>query len=294
MKINHEKIKVLQLITGLNRAGAEKVVFDIASVLNKEKFEVMVLGLSADKEMLNDFVNQKIKVKTLDAKKNILSFWHAFKQISSIIQQEKIKLIHAHLVHAYIMAVLLKFRHPSVKLVFTSHSFNLETVFRRFFVSLTKMFRSTDILFSKEMHTSSYRKDAHIIPNGVASANYALDLPKNDCFTFLCIGRLSPEKNQAGLLIPARKLKEKGKEFQLLLIGTGPERDKLAAEIKRYQLEKEVQLLGLRSDTSTLYNQAHCLIIPSIWEGMPMVLLEGGASSLPLSLIHISEPTRPY
>ena len=47
-------------------------------------------------------------------------------------------------------------------------------------------------------------------------------------------------------------------------------------------MKEYVKLLGLRNDIPELLNQSHCLLMPSLWEGLPIVILEAGASNLPI------------
>jgi len=79
----------------------------------------------------------------------------------------------------------------------------------------------------------------------------------------------------------ANDLKDKY-EFEIDIVGDGYLRDELKDLIKKYKLENVVKLLGLRSDIPKLLNQSYCLLMPSLWEGLPIVILEAGAGSLPV------------
>ncbi|QOY61978.1 glycosyltransferase [Lysobacter sp. H21R4] len=99
-------------------------------------------------------------------------------------------------------------------------------------------------------------------------------------FLFAAVGRLSPEKNLSMLLdafasTPADRA-------QLLLIGDGPERAALQARIGALGLASRVRLLGVRQDMQRLYPALDCLVLPSLTEGMPLVVLEAMAHGVPV------------
>ena len=68
----------------------------------------------------------------------------------------------------------------------------------------------------------------------------------------------------------------------LLVAGTGPLEDEVRELARQAGIEDAVRLLGLRSDVGALMQAADGFLMTSHWEGLPMVLLEAGASSLPV------------
>lgn len=280
-----KKINICYLVTLLGSGGgAEKVIYDLCTKGDHEQFNYVVVSLRALKEtgMFQQFQHANISVEVLDLQKSPRAVWQTWIRLQKIIKQYQIDVVHAHLIHAGIMATLLKICLPKLKFVFTSHTSNLESKFRNFFTFLTKSLRDADIIFSEKMKSYIYRKEAKIIPNGISTKEFQLTVHKFDRFTFLCIGRLVHIKNQLALLEPVKILKNQGYQFQLLLAGEGPDKEKLNQAIQANNLADCVQLLGLRQDIPTLCNQAHCLVMSSLWEGLPIVLLEAGASHLPV------------
>lgn len=71
-------------------------------------------------------------------------------------------------------------------------------------------------------------------------------------------------------------------DFEIQIVGHGYLKEELENLIQKYDLNEYVKLLGLRNDISELLNQSHCLLMPSLWEGLPIVILEAGASNLPI------------
>lgn len=67
----------------------------------------------------------------------------------------------------------------------------------------------------------------------------------------------------------------------LLIAGDGEKKEELEKDIHDLQLEKNVKLLGYRTDVKELLKAADCLVFPSYQEGLPGALMEAMASGLP-------------
>ena len=89
-----------------------------------------------------------------------------------------------------------------------------------------------------------------------------------------CIGRLSPEKGQRYLLEAISQLRGPA----LLLVGDGPERARLASAISSLGLSGRAAITGWRKDVSRFLSEADLVVLPSLSEGLPNVLLEAAAA----------------
>jgi glycosyltransferase involved in cell wall biosynthesis len=110
---------------------------------------------------------------------------------------------------------------------------------------------------------------------------------KNEKFTFISIGVLREQKNQLFLPSTAAYLKKNGiKDFEIAIVGgadaSGDMRKEIADEIKKHDVEKEINMMGSRRDIPNLLQKAHCFVMPSHFEGLPIALLEAGAAGLPV------------
>ncbi|MCG7199121.1 glycosyltransferase [Marinobacter pelagius] len=132
--------------------------------------------------------------------------------------------------------------------------------------------------------------DVEIIPNAVnidrfdqadgSDVERELAIPEG-CISVLQVGRLMPVKNQAWSLRIAASLRESGADFQLLFVGAGPDKATLEAEIVELGLDENVKLLGLREDIAELMAAADVMLMPSLHEGFPVVLVESQAGGVP-------------
>lgn len=276
-----KKIKLLHIITALGVGGAEKVVLDLASQTDKKQFDVFVVAIGTQKEMLPQFQASGVEPLVLNMHKTPRSFFSTLMKLKKFVQHQQIDLIHAHLFHGVLMAALVKMLGAKVKIVFTPHSINLESRIRECFLWLMRPLRSCDILFAKHMNTNFRTTNFRVIPNGIDTEQYGNRETKFPIFTFLAVGRFSPEKNFGALVELATQI-PKRYTFQIFIAGEGPEWESIQKRIQKRSLEKRIQLLGMRKDVPQLCQQANAFLLPSLWEGLPIVLLEAGAAALPV------------
>jgi len=276
-----KQINVLQLVTGLGMGGAEKVVLDLAKYTSKDDFNTFVLSMSKRDELLEEFLDSNINTTILRKSNSFSDLIAIVKEVNRFVKLNNIQIIHAHMTHSIIVASIVKMFNPSLKIVYTSHNLNIGSKIRELIIWLLKPLRDIDIVFSKDILKYFYKSNYKVIPNGIKIDKYNLKLEKNKKFTFIAVGRLETVKNHKFLIEIANELKNKY-EFELQIVGEGYLRNELENLIKTYNLESCVKLLGLRNDIAKLLNQSHCLLMPSLWEGLPIVILEAGAGSLPV------------
>jgi len=96
------------------------------------------------------------------------------------------------------------------------------------------------------------------------------------------LGRLEPVKGQAYLLECLALLRDQGVAFRCVLIGDGPERDALVAQVVRQRLQEHVWFAGFRDRVPAWLAAIDVLVMPSRWEGLPMALLEAMALGKPV------------
>lgn len=275
------KTNILQLITGLGTGGAERVVLDLSIGLDNNKYNNYVLSLSKKNDMIDIFKENNINVQTLNKNNSLSDFISMIFEIKDFVKRNNITLIHAHMTHAMILSSIMKIFFPKLKIVFTSHNTTFGSKIRNVLIFLLKPFRNVDILFSQEQRTSIYKDVYKVIPNGINTKPYQIKLEKFPKFTFLSVGRLDEAKNHLHLINCAKELADKHLDFEILIAGEGSLRKQIEEKISKYNIFEKVKLLGIRRDIEELMSQSHVFVMPSLWEGLPIVLLEAGASNLP-------------
>lgn len=130
-----------------------------------------------------------------------------------------------------------------------------------------------------------------LLPNGIDNGAFAYEdaqrrairerLALEDAFLLGHVGRLDRVKNQIFLLELLPKLLEKQENCRLLLVGDGEDRPMLEARAKVLHLENYVIFAGNTDDPAPFYSAMDVFCFPSLYEGMPLALLEARANGLP-------------
>lgn len=116
---------------------------------------------------------------------------------------------------------------------------------------------------------------------GQPEARARLGLPAEG-FAIGGIGRLTEQKNFQLLLEAAARLRAVRADGFVVLAGTGPLEDALRRQTAELGLSGSVHFIGHLSDTTALYPALDLLVMPSLFEGLPMVLLEAMAMKIPV------------
>lgn len=95
------------------------------------------------------------------------------------------------------------------------------------------------------------------------------------------VGRFVKQKNHDFLIDVFNEYHTKNPDSKLLLVGTGPLEEKIKAKVEKLNLSNSVLFLGQREDTNKLYSAMDVFCLPSLYEGLGMVLIEAQMNGLP-------------
>lgn len=96
------------------------------------------------------------------------------------------------------------------------------------------------------------------------------------------IGRLTEQKNTLFLIDIFNAIQKIQPNARLLIVGDGNLREKMLKKINEYDIREKVVYLGRTEDIHRLYNAMDCFVLPSIYEGLPVVGVEAETSGLPM------------
>jgi glycosyltransferase involved in cell wall biosynthesis len=124
-----------------------------------------------------------------------------------------------------------------------------------------------------------------ICPLGVDVASYNPEREERagKPFTILCVGRLTPAKGQHILIDACATLRDWGRNFRLVVVGTGPDEQSLKASVAEKNLDQQVVFTGAQNqdEVRAWYRESDVFALPSFAEGIPVVLMEAMASGVP-------------
>lgn len=136
-------------------------------------------------------------------------------------------------------------------------------------------------------------RNVTVVPNGIDTARFARPDPAararlraewgvgEDALLLGHVGRFNAQKNHAGLLQIFAAVCERIPKARLVCIGTGPLEAETRTLAAQMGLGERVIFAGTRQDTDSCYRAMDAFLLPSLFEGVPVVLIEAQASGLP-------------
>jgi len=103
----------------------------------------------------------------------------------------------------------------------------------------------------------------------------------DDCFVIGHVGRFNEAKNHSRLLDIFAEIAKTAPDARLVLIGVGELEQAAREKVRALELEDRVFFLGQMADVSGWYQAMDCFVLPSVFEGLPVVGIEAQASGLP-------------
>ena len=136
----------------------------------------------------------------------------------------------------------------------------------------------------KERIASLFGIQATVVHNMIGTEFHYTPAPAHEPFTFVCVGSLLPVKNHTLLIAALEQAQLPAGQWQLILIGEGPEHARLQAQIDRAGLTDHIHLVGMKNKTqiAALLNDAHAFVLPSKSENFSVAVLEALACGLPV------------
>lgn len=230
------------------------------------------------------------------------SNYRAYKQIKTLMKKECFEALHCHTPMGGVVGRLAANATGTKPVLYTAHGFHFyrgcplknKLIYQ---TAETFLARYTDaqITINREDFAAAQkfplRGKAYYVPGiGVDVQKIAsvqvdrvakrkeLGIPE-DAFAFLTVGELIPRKGHELLIRAFAKLNISG--VQLLICGSGREKEHLTALIKELGISDRTHLLGFRNDIYELLKCADAFVFPSKQEGLPVALMEAMAAGLP-------------
>ena len=290
-------IRILQSVNIMDRAGLETMLMNYYRSIDRSRIQFDFL---THREMSGAY-DEEIKsmgVKIYHAPRLYPQNYPSYFLFMSKFFQEhpEYKIIHSHIdtMSAFPLHAAKKAGIPIR--IGHSHSSKLDIDAKLFIKYIAKLI----IPYEANIYCACGEKAGNfmygnrefkIIPNAIDIKKFAynledrkkvrkkLEIEKN--FVVGHVGRYSYIKNQMFLLDIISVLKKQMPNIMLLLIGKGEDEGKLRQKVETLELNKNVRFLIDRSDVNDLYQAMDVFVMPSLFEGLPVVGVEAQANGLP-------------
>lgn len=280
------------LANDLNINGISTVVANYCMNMDLEKFDITVVaGAPIDKSYRQLFDKQGIHYAELPARKtSAKAFYLAlFKEF----KKNKYDIAHIHGNSATItIELMLAFLHGIKVRVAHSHNSTCDNMkIHKLLLPLFKILKTHSCACSDLAGKWLFGKgDFNVLPNGFYTERFAFNeelrkqersrLNIDDKFVIGHIGRFNKQKNHAFLLEIFNEIAQEREDAVLLLVGTGPDYDKVIQLIDNHPFKDRIILYGETSEAEKAYAAMDVFAFPSKYEGLGIVLLEAQMNGL--------------
>lgn len=296
-----EPLRILQMIGSLEVGGSQSMIINLHKAIDRTKVQFDYI---IDHPQLIDLLPV---VEELGAKVYVMPTFRGINLLKVIeawnvffMEHPEYKVLHSH-VRSYASIYLPIAKKYGVKTIIHSHSTSngsgitalvkamLQFPLRYqadYFFSCSK--EAGEWLFGKKVVNG---KKHYILKNSIDLSKYTFDVNLRNVYrsklnisnktVYIHVGRLHEAKNHMFLLDVFSELCNYNKDAVLLVVGDGPLHDTIAERSTELELQDKIWMLGTRDDVANLLLAADCFLFPSLWEGLPVTVVEAQATGLP-------------
>jgi len=307
--MNTHKKKILFLITKSNWGGAQHYVFDLATQIDKEEFDVVV-ALGGGGRLSTELIKKDVRVitlQTLERDVSLIKEMKATHELWHIIKSEKPDILHINSSKAGGLGALIGRLLSVPKIIFTAHgwAFNEDRPrWQRIIIKvlhwITILLAHTTIVVSettkRQMNMPCVEKKMFVIHNGrTVSDFYSRDFSRSffaeyaptlrehiKDFWSVTIAELHPIKQHAVTLRALVNVLQENQNFRHVIIGDGQEKLRLHALVERLGLSEHVFFVSINPNASQYLKAFDLFVLASRSEAMPYVITEACIAGLPI------------
>ncbi len=296
------KEKILEIIATANIGGGSKHLLYLLKEFPYDRYEPIVI-CSDDGPLVSDLKNLNIQVELID----IFKYKLGFKLISifqDFIRRNGVKYVHLHGTRSGYFGGLAA-QSENAKSIYTAHvlSFNKlgnpikKLIYNKIERKIIKMvdkvitvaYVDRDIIINKNF---AGPEKIVTINNGVDLDYYSknggnLDLKKSfnipeKNIVITMVARFVPQKGINYFIDTIPQVIKKHPDTTFLLVGDGFLFEKMKRYAERLKVSKYVRFLGIRQDIQQILSFTDIFLLTSLWEGLPLTLLEAMSMSIPV------------
>ena len=290
-------IRVLQTLSGGQLGGTELMVAQLLERLDRVEFPTDVSLLDAAGPITDRFAQMGIAVHELYAERGYLTAAAAFR---ALLHAGAYDVVH---LYGFRMSLLGRFvasrQRPrpvvihGIRGLHVTEGTDVTSVRTRFALALERAasrwidayvansFGAVEFLAARGLPRDRF----HVIPNGIDTRLWHRIAPRGeDVPVVVSVANFRPVKRLLDLIDALGEMRRQGLVFRAVIIGDGPLRTQLEARIDEHELGSKVTMPGqLRPEqVRCVLSTATVFVLPSLWEGMPVSVMEAMAMSLPV------------
>jgi glycosyltransferase involved in cell wall biosynthesis len=296
-------MKILYIISTLGYGGAEKLLLDSANKLVESNEVTVIYFKNSD---LVKYFSENVNIIQIPVNGRII------KAIKREIEKISPLIIHTHLTQANLYGLIATRKYNNIKTFVTIHNSKYKHnildkgYYLLYRILLNGISRKTEVIaISKSVKRTiedQYKIKSnriHLLYNSVSIKQPSLTKAQlrsnfgvnNEKFVILFIGRLSKQKAVHLLIEAINLLNDKLKaELLVFIVGEGKLKSQLRNQVQKNNLEEIIKFEGVQSDVWKYYKMSDLFVLPSIFEGFGIVLIEAMGMGIPVISTNIDGP----
>jgi glycosyltransferase involved in cell wall biosynthesis len=313
---------VLLVLPNLYVGGTQEAVRTLAKYLASDHCRPVVCSLFDGGPLWDDLVGQGTQVEVLSLPRHrFLAFpWfvadmvHNWRTLAKVIAEHQINIVQTYLLgmeHFLVLALARTMGVPVVILNFRNEKFlpfrhggRLKNQIHLLGYRLARRWASDYVAVSAETKEAMVRllglseEKVTVVCNGVDVRRYPRPIDRDrvrhrlgfnsNAKLLITVGTLKTQKGHRYLIEAAIGVVQQYPNTHFLFVGDGTLRPELQAQTDALGLSDKIHFLGSRRDVSELLTASDLFVLPSLWEGMSMALLEAMSAAKPIVATAVS------
>lgn len=290
-------VRILNVIGGVGYGGAETFLMNIYRRLDKKKyqFDFLICEKPSKDSYQQEIEQMGGRIYIVPPKSE--GFFKNMSAIYYIVKKGQYKIVWRHTHNMFKALDLLAAKMAGAQhMILHSHNTNgsgTEQVLGKLCKPFSRFYVTERFACGIEAGRCLFGKQSfQIIHNGVDSARFSYNQETRNAYREKFgfyenklvvghVGRFVKEKNHIFLLDIFRAVLEKQPDAGLVLAGTGNLQSEIERKAEQLRIRDKVYFLGARNDVAELMQMMDVFLMPSLWEGLPVVLIEAQAADLP-------------
>ena len=295
-----QPIRILHYIGSLNIGGSQTMIMGIYRNMDRSKIQFdFVIDRKNETFFKDEIESLGGKVYIFDEYFKGYNYFSFAKQWKEFFRAHpEYKIIHCH-VRSVASIVLKIAKRNGLKTICHSHStsngYGMKSVAKKMLQRRISEYCDHYLACSKESAEWLYGKEISkkclIINNAIDVSKYKynakvrkkvrIELGLDDKILIGQVGRMEAVKNHVFSLKLLRELLKSNKSYHLLIVGSGTQKDNIIKRAKEIGVYNNITILESRNDVNELMQAMDVFVMPSLYEGLPLALIEAQAASLP-------------
>ena len=292
-------IRLALVITELEPGGAERCLVNLATRIDRQRFEPIVYSLGPRPPAGQDLLVGQLEAASVPVQFLGLTHWSQYfrgvRRLAALLAEQRAEVVQSFLFHANVLAARAASQVTNARVctgIRVADPRRTRTSLERWATHRASRHVCVSQSVADFCHERGFAAEKLVvIPNGIDVERWKHAVPA-DLQRFgvsagrrviVFVGRLDRQKGLVNFFELLGPLFRQAPEHDLLLVGDGREMNKLRQSAQNLGIADRVHFAGWQADVPAIVAACDLLVLPSLWEGMPNAVLEAMAAGKPVT-----------